>query len=540
MKKILVFLVLFLTLGLTSCVISTNATVKKTAYDIAVENGFEGTETEWLESLKGKSAYEIAVDNGFVGTEEEWLESLKGNDLTFENIYATAVSNGYSGSILDFAEYYFKDSVVYAKSSYDLAVENGFEGTIEEYLESLKGDQGVDGAKGDSLDLYNVYSQLINLGELDCDFLTFVQEYLNVDLTTSDEYAVSKAILSSIKIICTDDELYTPDGNFNEDASGKIGAGIVYKVSSNSNYAYIITNYHVVFNEDTSEAFKDIYINYIGNQSISAAEKAIFVGGSATYDIAVLKLENSNMVKEGLIKPVEVYNSNNITAGMTAIAIGNPKGEGISVTKGIVSVDSEDIYMTPVISENVAVDTYGDVRMRVLRIDTPVNSGNSGGGLFNNKGEFIGIVNARKTSTAVVNIGYAIPSNIATFVADNLINSFDGVHPTKVVKGLLGISTRVYSSYAYFDPITNTTRIVETIRVESVSETSSLYGILQVGDILVSISFGGETYEITRDFVVIEACLKSSLNQQGTLVVKRDGVVLDPMPFTFNNEMVVG
>ena len=62
-------------------------TAGKSAYEIAVEHGFEGTEEEWLESLKGepgppgadgKSAYEIAVDNGFEGTEEEWLASLKG------------------------------------------------------------------------------------------------------------------------------------------------------------------------------------------------------------------------------------------------------------------------------------------------------------------------------------------------------------------------------------------------------------------------------------------------------------------------------
>lgn len=56
----------------------------KSAYDVAVMNGYEGTEAEWLESLNGedgengKSAYEIAVYNGFEGTEEEWLESLKG------------------------------------------------------------------------------------------------------------------------------------------------------------------------------------------------------------------------------------------------------------------------------------------------------------------------------------------------------------------------------------------------------------------------------------------------------------------------------
>lgn len=64
----------------------------KSAYDIAVENGFIGTEQQWLDSLRGKdgtngidgedgkSAYQIAVDNGFVGTETEWLASLKGKD----------------------------------------------------------------------------------------------------------------------------------------------------------------------------------------------------------------------------------------------------------------------------------------------------------------------------------------------------------------------------------------------------------------------------------------------------------------------------
>ena len=538
MKKILLLIVLvFCAISLSSCLgFSTNLS----AYDVAVSNGFKGTEEEWLESLKGKSAYEIAVLNGFEGTEEEWLESLKGKDLTFEDIYLTSVENGYQGSILEFAEYYFKDAVIYAKNNYDLALENGFEGSLEDYLESIKGEPGVDGEKGDSIDLYNVYLKLIELGDIDCDFLTFVEEYLNVNLGSTNEQSISKAILSAVKIIATDDQIFTEDGTVNKDATGKSGAGVVYKVSTSGKYAYIITNYHVVYNEDTGKAHKNIYVNYYGDQMITSSEKAIYVGGSATYDIAVLKLENSYMVEEELIKAVEVFNSNDVTAGMTAIAIGNPRGDGISVTEGIVSVDSEDIYMEPVSTDNVSVDENGEVRMRVLRIDTPVNSGNSGGGLFNSKGQLIGIVNAKVMSTTVVNFGYAIPSNIATFVADNLIRRFDGVNPTKVVKGLLGITTRVISSYAYYDQNTSSTRIVETIRIEAVSTTSSLYGLLQPGDILVSVSFGGETYEITRDFVIIDACLKSSLNQTGTIVIKRNDVILDPIPFTFNTTTLIG
>ena len=67
-----------LALTLTACV-----STGKSAYDIAVKNGYTGTEEEWLESLKGDtiytdSAYDLAVKYGFSGTEEEWLKSLKG------------------------------------------------------------------------------------------------------------------------------------------------------------------------------------------------------------------------------------------------------------------------------------------------------------------------------------------------------------------------------------------------------------------------------------------------------------------------------
>lgn len=92
-----------------------------TAYELALDNGFSGTEAEWLESLKGekgetgdegKSAYEVAQDNGFTGTEPEWLESLEAED-------------GVDGD-----------------SAYEIAVDEGFQGTEAEWLESLKGEPG--------------------------------------------------------------------------------------------------------------------------------------------------------------------------------------------------------------------------------------------------------------------------------------------------------------------------------------------------------------------------------------------------------------
>jgi len=115
----------------------------KTAYEIALENGFIGTQQEWLTSLvghngsdgaPGKSAYVTAIENGFIGTETEWLSSLKGEQ-------GPAGQNGTNG----------KDGVNGAdgKSAYQIAVDNGFEGDINAWLLSLKGEKGEDGNTAD-------------------------------------------------------------------------------------------------------------------------------------------------------------------------------------------------------------------------------------------------------------------------------------------------------------------------------------------------------------------------------------------------------
>lgn len=125
----------------------------KSAYDIAVAHGFSGTESEWLNSLKGetgpagetgatgatgakgdegKSAYDIAVQAGFPGTRQEWLDSLKGETgATGET--GSQGANGING-----------------KSAYEIALDNGFSGTQNEWIESLHGIQGATGADGKS------------------------------------------------------------------------------------------------------------------------------------------------------------------------------------------------------------------------------------------------------------------------------------------------------------------------------------------------------------------------------------------------------
>ena len=138
----------------------------KSAFEIAVENGFIGTEAEWLESLKGKdgkdgvdgkngqdgkdgidgkSAYEIAIANGYFCTDFEWFESLKGKNGIDGQPGKDGIdgTNGQDG----------KDGIdgtpgTDGKSAYIIAVEHGFTGTETEWLESLKGKDGTDGQPG--------------------------------------------------------------------------------------------------------------------------------------------------------------------------------------------------------------------------------------------------------------------------------------------------------------------------------------------------------------------------------------------------------
>ena len=497
------------------------------------------------EVIQGKSAYDIAVDNGFVGTEEEWLESLKGTDgkdgenLKIVDIYEAAKAEGFNGTLTEFVQQYFKDVDIYGESAYELAVSQGYKGTLEEWLASLQGLPGMDGPQGDSIDLYEVYLQLIELEEINCNFLTFVQDYLHVDLNTSIQPVVSEAIISSVKIVVTNDQLFYSDGSVNPNATGRSGAGVVYKMNKAEGSAYIITNYHVVYDSDsTRKIFNQIYVNFLGNQYISNAVTAKFIGGSSTYDIAILYISGCDAIKNGEVKPVEVADSNMVVAGTTAIAIGNPQGEGIAVTEGIVSVDSETIYMDPIASSST-VNAQGEVEMRVIRIDTPVNPGNSGGGLFNDKGQLIGIVNAKIISSEVTNIGYAIPSNIAKNIADKIIRNYNGYSPATLTKCLIGITITVKSSSAVFNPTTLTTQIIEQIKIVEVSNTSVLYGKVQPEDVIKSITFDGVTYEAIRDFVVLDACLRAEVGMNATIVVLRNGVEYS-YNFTFATQTQIG
>ena len=302
------------------------------------------------------------------------------------------------------------------------------------------------------------------------------------------------------------------------------GSGVICKLDSGGASCFIITNFHVVYyNNNISN---DINIFLFGMQSSDYVIPATYVGGSAYYDIAVLRVENSQLlsacVKSGSVAAVTIADSDTINAGQTAIAIGAPgisdssALSSIAVTSGVVSVDSEYITMT-------SVNGVNDVKFRVVRIDTAVNSGNSGGGLFNSNGELIGIVNAKITKSDVENIAYAIPSNVAKAVANNIIDYCYGKSCKSVMRAMMGVTVEVSKLSTVYDTESGFLKSVEEISIQAVEKGSLSDGALVAGDIVRSVKIGNKTTDVTRMHHLIDAMLDARVGDEVITTVIRNG-----------------
>lgn len=124
----------------------------KSAYEIAVKHGYQGTEEEWAKGLtpnggagvgsNGKSAYELAVQEGYQGTLQDWLKTLVGKDGA--DAYEVAKKAGYTGS----REEWLKTLIgATGLSAYELAKLEGYEGSLTEWIASLKGADGENAYK---------------------------------------------------------------------------------------------------------------------------------------------------------------------------------------------------------------------------------------------------------------------------------------------------------------------------------------------------------------------------------------------------------
>ena len=154
----------------------------------------------------------------------------------------------------------------------------------------------------------------------------------------------------------------------------------------------VITNNHVI------QGAEDIVVRVNGDKEY----KAKILGADPEMDIAVLKIESDDN-----FAPVKFGDSSKTRIGDWVIAIGNPFGLGGTVTSGIVSARNRSIGLT----------RYEDF----IQTDASINVGNSGGPLFDMNGDVIGINTAILGQSGSIGIGFAIPSNSAKIVIDQLI-----------------------------------------------------------------------------------------------------------------------
>lgn len=192
-------------------------------------------------------------------------------------------------------------------------------------------------------------------------------------------------------------------------SSTSAGSGVLFASDESLGLSYIITCFHVVEGASSFTVTIPDYNNGYDNITNPNAGEytAKLVGGYEDQDLAILSIE-----KTGLTYSKIFEDSDALRLGSDVICIGNPLGTlPGSVAKGVVSY----------VNRPIAKDTYQTINL--IQTDVAINSGNSGGGLFNASGALIGIVNGKYSSSSIEGLGFAIPSNTVLSTVDSILKT---------------------------------------------------------------------------------------------------------------------
>lgn len=276
-------------------------------------------------------------------------------------------------------------------------------------------------------------------------------------------------------------------------SSAAAGSGFVI-----SEDGYIVTNYHVI---DGASTIKVTFYD-------GTVYDATLIGGEADNDVAVLKIEATGLT------PVIIGDSDNLHVGQTVTAIGNPLGElTFSQSSGIVSAKDRMITLSD------------GTRINMLQTDCTINSGNSGGPLFNLYGEVIGITSAKysnngsSSEATIEGIGFAIPMNDVFDIIQDLIE-----HGYVTGKPNVGILLDDVDSVAQRYGIPAGSEVLAILEGSCAEQ-----GGLQVGDIITAV---GET-TVSNTAQLQAAVASHRAGDTVTFAVYRDGDTLE-LPVTLD------
>ena len=276
-------------------------------------------------------------------------------------------------------------------------------------------------------------------------------------------------------------------------------AGSGFIISSDG---YILTNYHVV----ESAYLYDMPLVVFLNDGTEFEAKV--VGYEASNDVALIKIATAEL------NPATIANSDSINVGQAVYAVGNPLGELVyTMTEGIVSARNREVSV-----EGKTINTF--------QFSAAVNSGNSGGPLYDSNGEVIGIVTAKPMTASVEGIGFAIPINDAIEIAAELIEfgyitgrPYMGIEP-QTVSG---------ANAEYWGWVVG-------VRVKTVfPDTAAEKAGMMIGDIITEL---GET-EIDSVETLRFILKRYRAGDTATLSVWRDGENVE-LTITFDEDLSAG
>ena len=281
------------------------------------------------------------------------------------------------------------------------------------------------GILGTFLTLQTSHSSTSNTESKQVHSTTVKTAYKN---TTSTSEAVEKVKNAVVSVITYSDSsnqgLFEKEENSDSQISSE-GSGVIYK--KEGKYAYLVTNTHVI------NGAKKVDILLADGNKVPGE----VVGSDIYSDIAVVRI-SADKAKA----VAEFGDSNQLTVGETAIAIGSPLGTDYanSVTQGIISSQGRNVKLK--------ADNGQNISTRALQTDAAINPGNSGGPLINIQGQVIGITSSKISNngqTSVEGMGFAIPANDVV----NIIKQLE--EKGKVVRPALGIQMMDLSNLSTSD-----------------------------------------------------------------------------------------
>lgn len=300
------------------------------------------------------------------------------------------------------------------------------------------------------------------------------------ELTTAEIYAkyVSSCVGITVDIVSTN--------IFGQTVTGA-AAGSGFVITEDG---YILTNYHVI------DGANSIKVTFSDGKEYTAT----YVGGEEANDIAVIKVEATGLT------PVVIGSSSDMLVGEQVTTIGNPLGElTFSETTGIISALDRTITMSD-----------GN-KMNMIQTDCAINSGNSGGALFNLYGEVIGITNAKyssssSSSASIDNIGFAIPINHVLPIMKSIIEK------GYISKPYVGVSVSDVNQQ------TQLYGIPAGAAVQAVSDDSpAAKAGLQAGDVITSVN----GTEITGSSDLVNLVSEAAIGDRLTMTVYRQGSTIE-------------